>query len=836
MLHICRRHIAGVVLACAMLVFPGNSDALADVEFVRDQWGVPHLWAATDADSLYGLGYVTAEDRAFQMHYQLRVIQGRAAEVLGNRRKVRRKETAIESDRKMRTFGYYHVAQEVAENLDPDSRNLLQAYCDGVNAWFTEHAENLPSTFAEFGLEPEPWTPADCIAAWWHLAQFFGTDGTRDLMAEQPRRRMVPPAPGDESAAVVTRADASPAWLAELEAFQESRDQANVPDTSGEEGPKFSHAWVVGKEKSTTGSALLVSDPQTMVGNPALFYEFHVRGDTFNARGIGVPGSPVILIGFNEHVAWGMTALGADQADLFRLKTDPDRPNQYLFDGQWRKMEVVTETIRVKNGPPETLRVRWTHFGPVVTDYVFARPEDGEFALRRVPLCETDRETIQGALAMLRSRSAADFSETLEGWRFPSANVVFGDTQGNIGYWVAGALPLRSHLSPRAGRTPQDGSSSEHAWQGMLPHGLKPNLFNPKRGYVYSANHRPVGAFYQPYIGHSTGSMGDTLRSWRLRELFAEKNIFTPDDVLGIHYDQVNPSRRSIARLGYHLRDVQRTELSNEALQTLEHLEAWYQAGAPSDLRVPGAALAMEINTQFRVLNTELASVYGGGQTGLALFLRQANERLKTQPRAIVPAREQRYIDRLLADAWSAAVNRYGNDTRQWPKLAQAAVQGRRLGYHQSLDGFPSLDPRRDLTVPALYCVDGDTIHSQAAQAYTQFVTLHDVDQSRSLLPPGPAEDPESPWRTTASDAWAAGELHPAPLSRAAVERYLHSRKSYSAEVNDICPAVSALTGANFRGLLAAVSRVFFDGFAVLPVGGTTSQTRPRNSSARMMP
>ena len=204
----------------------------------------------------------------------------------------------------------------------------------------------------------------------------------------------------------------------------------------------------MGGKKTTTGSSVLVSDPQTQVRNPSLFYEFHMQGATFNARGIGVPGSPIILIGFTDRVAWGMTALGADQADLFVLETDASRPNQYRFDGQWRPMTVLQEVIKVKGRAPIEYEVRETQLGSVATAFCFARPDDGEVALKRIPMCETDRETIQGAIAMMRARDSREFDAALAGWRFPSANVVFGDRDGDIGYRRWARFPCAQSVIP----------------------------------------------------------------------------------------------------------------------------------------------------------------------------------------------------------------------------------------------------------------------------------------------------------------------------------------------------------------------------------------------------
>ena len=513
------------------------------------------------------------------MVYSLRIIQGRLAEVIGDRPKGNGKETALAHDRKMRTFGWARTAVRTASDLDPDTRRLLEAYCEGVNDSFAaqQRAGTLHPLFKRLDAAPEPWTPADCLLSWWHLAQFFAGDGTRDLLVW--RNRVQPP-PGqpqppkrntrwlDDSTAVVQREDVSEDWLRRVEDFCAA--QGMPEGEPADETPKFSHAWVVGGKKTTTRSSVLASDPQTPVRNPSLWMEFHVRGKTFDARGIGVPGSPGLLIGFNRRVAWGLTAMGADQADLFRLETALDHPDAYRWNGQWRPMEVRTERLAVKGGPTATLTVRETHLGPVVSAFCFQQPGDPEVSLKRVPICETNRDTIQGVFAMMRARNAREFSRALGDWRFPSANCLYGDGEGHIGFAVLGATPVRARSAHDVGgNEAMSGSGDADDWQGFVPPELLPQVLDPKAGFLLSANHRPIGSYYRIPLGASTGSMGDTIRSWRLRERLREKDPFTPAEVLDIHDDTVNPARREIVRLGLHLRDTNPGCLSDEARKAL---------------------------------------------------------------------------------------------------------------------------------------------------------------------------------------------------------------------------------------------------------------------------
>jgi penicillin amidase len=615
---------------------------------------------------MYGLGYATAQERGFQMTYGLRIMQGRLAEVIGDRQKGGRRETAVDSDRRMRTFGWTRAAAQTASNLDADTKGLLEAYCEGVNASFDaqQKAGTLHPMFKKLQVTPEKWTPADCLLSWWHVAQFFAGDGTRDLMVWHNRLhpqpgQPTPPQPGaswmDDTAAVVQRRDVSESWLREVEQFCSMHGLSGASTSDTNETPKFSHAWVVGGKKTTTGSAVLVSDPQTPVRNPSLWMELHVQGESFNARGIGMPGSPGLLIGFNKGVAWGLTALGADQADLFRLETSAEHPDEYRWNHQWRKMEMRTEKILVKGGEPIVLMIRETHLGPVVSEFAFRQPGDPEVALKRVPVCQTNHDTIQAVFAMMRSQNAKAFQQALAGWEFPSANCVYGDAEGHIGFTIVGAIPVR----PRSATDPSGsealpGTGDQDDWQGFVPCRLVPQVQDPASGFLLSANHRPIGSFYSLPLGTSTGSMGDTIRSWRLRERLSAKERFSPGDVLQVHYDTVNPARREIVRLGLHLRDNQPGVLSDPSLKALGALEKWLAAGASSDLKSENAELATRLSTFFRFIVTPLARRYGGGESGLARFLKDASTRIRKDPKTKFDADECGFIDRVLSEAWSA--------------------------------------------------------------------------------------------------------------------------------------------------------------------------------------
>jgi penicillin amidase len=238
---------------------------------------VPHVFSQSDAGALYGLGYATAEDRAFQMYYNLRIIQGKLAEVIGDvkigvtRQLPQGRNSALRSDIEMRTIGYYQAAGETARQLDSETRRLLEAYCRGVNDYIAGHPNDLLYLFGKYDLRPEPWTPADCIASWWRLGLFFSGDGLNELTAyyqiKEGARQVRQFAPADsagatqglpirDDASVIQRSDVTDAWVQEVHGLRDgARSDAKTGCNAAAQrpGPRFSHAWVVGGKRTTTG-------------------------------------------------------------------------------------------------------------------------------------------------------------------------------------------------------------------------------------------------------------------------------------------------------------------------------------------------------------------------------------------------------------------------------------------------------------------------------------------------------------------------------------------------------------------------------------------------------
>jgi acyl-homoserine lactone acylase PvdQ len=248
------------------------------------------------------------------------------------------------------------------------------------------------------------------------------------------------------------------------------------------------------------------------------------------------------------------------------------------------------------------------------------------------------------------------------------------------------------------------------------------------------------------------------------------KDLFAPEDVLEIHHDMVSPIKRDLVKLGYHLRDIQQYPLADETRKVLEYLEHWRDSGYKSDMSIKGTEILNLMPMAFRQ-NFAAAITYGGGISGLCNMLQTLDARIAENASAVLTEEEADYVNLILRAAWRYGTSRYGDDPNQWNAKARQELLETPLPYMSTLDGFGSLDEDKDVTFPALRCIEGGTILSQRAQSYTQYVPMHDPDQAQALLPIGSSEHPDSPYRLAGYELWGQGRLRPAPLSREAVDK-----------------------------------------------------------------
>jgi len=724
----------------------------------------------TDEAAMYGLGWASAADRLLQMNINALSAQGRTAEFFGN------DNGELNNDKKARITGAWRSAQRTARRIDAETLSLLQAYSDGVNDFVARNPDGIHTRFAALSMTPQRWTPAHSIAAWRAMTGAYSTSALNeaDKLVEFEAdveefgedvaiETWLDIDYGDPEAGVVQASDLTEEYIDAVNRYAESMGYGDGLGTGwgydGDDAPHFSHAFALSGDRTTTGDAVLVSDPQVPVMMPSFWYEFQVRSPSFSARGIGTPGSPGVAIGFSESVAWGVTAGAGDQADLFRLDTEGAPEGNYILDGRNRPIYTVEEEILVAGGSTRTVEFRRSVWGPIVTDLLDDDLEH-EYALRNVNWADRGRTTIQGMFGMMQATSLDELKAAVDDWRAPVVNLIAADSEGSVYYSVIGGIPVRSTASPLGGMVAQDGSTSSNNWQDIMPHDVLPQVTNPAKGMVYSANHRAAGEWYPLPLAYPVATDGHTHRSRRLRDLLDNDRIFSPKDVLeDVQHDCVDPGRLGLVRVGRHISSAVPGGLSSDAIETLQALENWYAEGGPMLTGTDSVLLASELSLFFRLGSTgsEMQDIYGGGAPGMTLFLDDMDAQIARDPDFVPSDEVVSYIDQVLVDAL-ADVPR---DRREWDATYEEEVAIQSIEYLRMYNGI-SAGRGLNYTSDPLPCASGNSIWAQPSQSYSHFV---DFGGDRLSVHPLGNTEHRGDALLVEADLWVNGEFKPAPVT-----------------------------------------------------------------------
>jgi penicillin G amidase len=636
----------------------------APVQIIRDKWGVPHIYAQNDNDLFFGQGYSHAQDRLWQMELNRRVGSGTLSAVLGRR--------TLASDQFLRTIGFGRAAQKDWDALDDESRAILQAYSQGVNAYIDSHRSRLPLEFTILGVTPELWTPLDTLV--WGKVVTFDLGGNHRL--ELLRAQMIADLGEDKAQQLLPAYGADmplivPPELKGYSGFKGERlaGLSAVDAVFGEPGPvKGSNNWVVAGSRTASGKPILANDAHLNLGKPAIWYENGLHGGRFNSVGFTFAGLPGVLSGHNQRIAWGVSNLNPDVQDLYIEKLNsPTNPSQYEFKGQWQNLQVVTESIPVKNQAPETLKVLLTNHGPLVNAIIDDTPGYAQpVALRWTAL---DGSTQFKAILQLNLASNWDeFRRALSLWDVPSLNFVYADVDGNIGYQTPGHIPIRA--PGHQGLVPVPGWTGEYEWQGYIPFEELPHVLNPATGFIVTANNKIVSDDY-PYSLAQEWDPG--YRAKRITDLLSADDSVTLDDNKTIQADTYSLAAEALVR--YLLAVQPEGDLPTSAL---DQVRAWDKR---YEIDRAGASL-FQVWYWFLLKNT-LTDDMGEGLVGqylAGLYERHGTFQLpfmikimsqsdnpwlddKTTPQ--VETREE-IVRRSLADAVAWLSERYGNDPAQW--------------------------------------------------------------------------------------------------------------------------------------------------------------------------
>lgn len=491
----------------------------------RDEKGMAYIHARTLDDAMVSLGYVTAQDRLFQMTLTRLFAQGRISELAGE------KGRAV--DIRHRTLGFRRQAIKHAALLAPDTYRWFQRYVDGVNAYIRSGEDSFPLEFKLAGISPELWSVPDRLSILYYMSWSTSANLKAEIVAqmliqqlgEQKAREIFPlnVNPDDESPRQLAGGGCLSANLA---IGCDGRLAGFLEGAAYELG---SNNWVAGAELSSGGKPMVCNDPHLDARIlPGPWYPAGLFTPENRIVGVHIPGLPLMPIFRNQHVAAGITNAYGDMQDLFVETVDPKNADRYLEGNRSIPFSVIRETLKIRDKKTkggfreETVVIRSTNRGPVVSGVLKGLKTDKVMSLRWAPY-ETMGPTL-GVMEMVRAKSAADVRSALAHTNIIMLNYVFGDDRGNFGWHVSGRLPIRSRCD---GTVPCVVTDGEDTWSGFVPFDQMPHARNPAKGWVGTCNHHTVPHDY-PYAYSSY--QATSYRYRRLKALMAMPGKKTADD------------------------------------------------------------------------------------------------------------------------------------------------------------------------------------------------------------------------------------------------------------------------------------------------------------------
>ncbi|WP_316206948.1 penicillin acylase family protein [Bradyrhizobium sp. SZCCHNR3050] len=538
------------------LVRPGTK---ASILVTRDDAGLPTIEAPTADDGAFGLGYVHAQDRLFQMDLTRRYGAGRLSEWFGR--------AGLGSDRFMRTLGLSGLVEKQYRQLSAPVQAMLRSYAEGVNAYAASGFRALSPDYYALNVGFEPWRPEDCLL-WAKLIDIELTGNFRDELLHAQLLRKLPPADLDVLFPSYPRT--APVVLertrAELDHIPIEQIYASLPDGVG--AFEASNNWVLSGKRTASGKPLLANDPHLRFGIPSAWYLARVKTPTETLTGASAPGTPFILIGHNRHIAWGITATRSDVADLFIEKLDAANREAYLTPDGSEPFESRQEIIAVKGEAPIAMTVRSTRHGPVISDLAeFAKQvpsADHVLSLQATWLSSEDTSP-EAAWGLSRAQNWDEFRQALRKLTAPQQNYVYADTSGNIGFIAPARIPIRSAGD---GWLPVPGWDGKHDWSAIVPFDDLPASFNPLTGVIVTANNKLQEGDY-PFLARD---WIPPFRAERIKELLGRDRPFSADDMDDIQHDTVSLAARQLVPF---LRDVKlSTPLSQDLAGLLQRWDA----------------------------------------------------------------------------------------------------------------------------------------------------------------------------------------------------------------------------------------------------------------------
>ena len=529
---------------------------------------IPHIYAKTDKDLFYTQGYLTALHRLWQMEFQIKGVSGELSEIFGKR--------TLDRDRSQRRKGIVYAAKKTLKESkkDPKTYKLLNAYVDGVNDYIESLSyKDYPIEYKILDYKPKKWTLLECFLLMEQMSDML-SGGEMDIedtylintIGEDNYNILFPEY--DESIEPIIPKGTKFNFENVENIISKNIISNNINIDVIKKPNKYngSNNFAISPNKTKDGSSYLASQPDLSLNLPSIWYIIHLNSPNFNTMGASLPGAPGIIIGFNDHIAWGETNAKRDLVDWYKIEYKDSNRNEYKYSDKWLKTEKIIEKIIIKDENPFYDTVIYTHYGPVVYDKNFNNNGDIiNLAMRWIAHDESiEYKTF---LKLNMAKNINDIHEALKYFDGPAQNFAYATNQGDIGLTIAGKFPIKWE---KQGKFVLDGSNPEHEWRGRIPYEHILNYQNPKNGFVSSANQHPVDKNY-PYYYYDYSY--ENYRNRRLNDRLKSIDLITIEDVMKIQND--NFSYKAFEILPVLLSNIDTLSLDTIQKKYLTKLKKW---------------------------------------------------------------------------------------------------------------------------------------------------------------------------------------------------------------------------------------------------------------------
>jgi penicillin amidase len=753
----------------------------------RDGRSIPYIEAKTDADLYFMQGFTTASDRLWQMDLLRRVARGETAEIFGR--------ATLEEDKKWRRYGFARISEQSLQYLEPELRAALENYARGVNAYIALLTpETTPIEFKILQYKPREWTPADTVVIGKILAEALSSTYAGDLLRDATKNldsakladlnNKITPYDvvlfGKDMATEATEVrKASNGSIEKNTHLSESRNQSSEEEKRSPdsvisvaeedlrvrerslsrvglfaEGLAASNNWVISGKRTADGKSLLANDPHLLASSPGIWYLTHLSTPTMRVAGVTFPGVPGVVLGHNEHIAWGATNVGPDVQDVYS-ETFNEKGEYKTPDG-WAAATVRKEEIKVRTNPLnpattiETFNVTETRNGPIIID-----SGEQKISLKWTAF-DPKNADFNAFYSLNRAKDWNGFKSSLSSYGGAMQNFVYADTKGNIGWYAAGKLPVRRKGD---GSLPYDGTSADGDWVGFVPFAELPNLYNPSEGFIVTANQRIAGTVYK----HQQ-LVRDFAPPWRARRLFdllSKDTKASMDSVSAAQHDVFNIPLKMLAE-----DIVAMKAASNEYLKLI---------GDWDGKMTPESQTALIVNEIRTCASNKIAADNPGVPAYIIreriLFWAIRERSPRWLPKGVT---DYPTLLRGCSDSIPAAfTSRYGADAKQWVWGKTSAARFPHPLAVAPLIGGQFMTPNTPIAG------SGQTPNVASFVSMRHIASPGNWDATRLVIPLGQSGDPRSLHYKDQFDSWSKGTPAVFPFSAEAVRRATVSTVAY---------------------------------------------------------